>query len=190
MLLLLPLISVPFFSHGAIDWVADAMPATIHANFEADAFTARGAGGKEVVSLVSSVPSLSTGIAFEFTEGFLDIQGGAGMLLNARLSSYMLYGIAGLYIESKPSVLIGPHVALTYFTEPEWWGDCEIQFSDAMGFMIGMHVTMGDRISYLFAVDYTAMEFDIEYIPPGWTVNHDTLDMTGISVQFGVRAQF
>lgn len=171
------------------DWVVEVVPGAVVANLAADNFNVTGPNGKESLSIFSSIPNVTVGKAFDITEGYIDLKGGAGVLLNSRLGGYMFMGGGGLYLEAKPSILVGPHLYLTYFTEPEWWGDTDIKFSDSTGFMFGFHMAAGDRIGYLLSLDYLSAKFDVRD-RNGADVSEDQLDLSGITVQFGIRAQF
>ena len=189
MVVILLLSSFPSLSRAA-DLVFDVLPGTILANTKADAFSVTGPGGREEVSLVSLLPMAAVGISIPQPEGYIDLKAGAGLLLNGALDSFMVYGIAGWYQEMRPGLLIGPHAGITYFTAPDWWGDDEITFSDSVGFLAGVHIAAGDRIAYLLSIDYVSVAFDVASQPDGVTTSDRTLDMSGIAVQFGIRAQF
>jgi hypothetical protein len=183
---------IVFACHPALagsDWVVEIAPGAVVANLKADNFSVTGPNGKESLSIFSSIPNVTVGKAFDITDGYVDLKGGAGVLLNSRLGGYMFLGGGGLYIEVKPSILIGPHAYIAYFTEPEWWGDTEIEFSDATGFLAGFHVAAGDRIGYLLSLDYMSAEFDVRD-KKNATVSDGQLDMSGLTVMFGIRAQF
>jgi hypothetical protein len=175
---------------AATDWLVEIMPGTIHANLAADDFSVTGPNGKETLSIFSSVPNVSFGVAMGFPEGFIDAKIGGGILLNAKLGCTMLSGSAGLSLEVRPSVLFGPHAAGLYYLNPEWWGDTPIEFEDSAGLMLGIHLAAGDRIAYMLSVDYIYAAFDVKETPAGVTASDDTLDMSGVAVQFGIRAQF
>lgn len=174
----------------AWDWVVDILPGALHANFAADDFSVTGPNGKETTSIMSAMPSVAGGVAFDYGSGYLDLKLGAGMLLNAKLGAMLINGNVGLYEEVKPSVYIGPHIAIGYYMNPEWWGDTDIEFDNNMGWLFGLHVAAGDRITYILSADYLSTGFDINHLGPGVTASDDRLDMAGIAVQFGVRAQF
>ncbi|OVE74434.1 hypothetical protein BVX94_00340 [bacterium B17] len=173
-----------------IDLIADIVPGAIIANYNADAFSLEGSQGKETMSLVSSVPSAEIGIAWQQPEGSIDLKAGVGALLNSRLMSYTMAVNLGLTLEMQPSIMIGPHIGMIYYSEPEWWGDGEITFSDSSGVTLGMHMNLGDKVAYMFSVDYYSAVFDIESIGAGWTTDQDELDMSGLAFRFGIRAQF
>lgn len=173
-----------------IDLITDIVPGAIIANYQADAFSLVGAGGKETMSLVSSVPSAEIGIAIQQPEGSIDLKAGVGALLNSRLMSYTLAVNLGLTLEMQPSIMMGPHIGMIYYTEPDWWGDGDVTFSDSTGFTAGMHLTLGDKVAYIFSVDYYTAVFDIESVGSGWTTDQDELDMSGLAFRFGIRAQF
>ena len=181
---------VPSTGKCAIDWVADILPGTIHANFAADNFYVTGPNGKEIMSLISTLPNISLGAAVGFTEGYVDVKGGGGMLLNAKMGSSVLIASAGLHLEVKPGIMIGPHAAYLFFAGPEWWGDTDVNISDTGGFLVGFHLAAGDRIAYLLSLDYMSAKFDVSTDSPNVKISDPKLDMSGLAVQFGVRALF
>ncbi|MBA4386570.1 MAG: hypothetical protein C0404_01235 [Verrucomicrobia bacterium] len=191
-LALITMLLSPARSFAVTDWTVEVLPGTVLANFNADDFIVSTSLGKSQPSLVSTMPNISLGLAFASPEGFLDLKLGTGMLLNANLSSFQVYGTAGYSYEMRPSVLFGPHVTLNYFTAPDWWGDENVEFSNSLGFMLGLHLIAGDKISYLLSMDYLSLSFDAEKGAGANAVSlaKDKLDMSGIAVQFGIRAQF
>ena len=176
---------------AGVTLVADALPADILANVGADAFSVSGNGNKEEVAVISSMPCVAAGVQVELPPGYLDLKAGAGMLLNSRFRSTLFYGDARLLLEMQRSFMIGPHAGLIYFNDPKWWGDADITFRKELGYMFGINAMMGDKIAYLLSVDYVAAKFDITEVGAGWTASDpNMLNMSGIAVQFGVRAQF
>lgn len=188
--ILMTLFSWMVSASAKTDWSVEVLPGSMLANFKADEFTVSGPGGTTQPSLVSTLPNLSAGVSFSQPEGFLDIKAGAGMLLNANLSALMVDGSVGYYYEVRPSILFGPHAALAYFSAPDWWGSDDIEFSGTTGFLLGIHLCAGDRISYNLSLDYLSASFDVKSVPDGLTVDQSKLDMSGIIIQFGIRAQF
>lgn len=178
-------------SARAADLVFDVLPGAILANVKADAFSVTGPEGGEKVSLMSSLPMVGIGVSIPQPEGYIiDLKAGGGLLLNGALSSFMVYGMAGLYLEMRPGLLFGPHAAITSFTAPDWWGKNDITFSSDTGFLAGVHLAAGDRIAYLLSVDYVSTAFDVASQGDNVIASDSTLDMSGIAVQFGIRAQF
>ena len=141
-------------SRGDVDWLVDILPGTALATLGADGFSVTGADGKERLSLISTLPNVSAGCVIELPKVNVDVKLGAGLLLNSKISAYFLQLIVGFGSEIRPSIFVGAHAGLTYFTEPEWWGDTDVEFSDTTGFIVGMHLVTGDRISYLLSLDY------------------------------------
>lgn len=177
---------------GRATWAVDAQPAAILANIAADGFWVSGPNGKETMSLISSVPSVLVGGDIACCDGYLNLRLGGGMLLNASAGTWFATGQAGFSLEVQRNVIFGPHIGLSYYAAPEWWGDTEITFDDTIGFLLGVHIAAGDRISYLLSVDYMSMSFDIDAMGSGVAVsdNKRELDMSGLAVQFGLRVQF
>jgi hypothetical protein len=181
---------LPVAAIAELDLIADIVPGAIIANYKADAFSLVGPAGKETMSLVSSVPSAELGFVLHQPEGSIDFKVGVGALLNSRLLSYTLDANVGLTLELQPGIMMGPHLGIIYYTEPNWWGDGDVTFSDSSGVTAGIHLSMGDKVAYLFSVDYYSAVFDIEEVGPGWTTDQDELDMSGLAFRFGIRAQF
>ena len=181
---------VPSDSRAVTDLLVEIFPGTVLAHMDSDAFTVSSPTVRESVSMVSSVPNLSIGMAVAQPEGYFDFKVGAGLLLNSRLRSILFSVGAGLSLEYRPSVLIGPHVQWHKLQSPEWWGDAEVSFDESDGWQAGIHLATGDRISYLLSLDYTRMKLNVSGVGGDWTVNRTELDMSGISVQFGIRTQF
>jgi len=184
------LISLSQEAYPEVNWAVDVDPASIHANLAAQDFYIISPHGKETASDFSTMPNIALGLDIGQIQGFLDLKAGAGILLNSSLYTYTVYGTAGWYQEIQPSILFGPHVGICYYTAPDWWGEPDVKFSDSIGYMVGLHFAAGDKISYLLSVDYRRMLFDIKQLPPDITASESSLNMSGISVQFGIRVQF
>lgn len=173
-------------------WIIDGLPASISAAFEADAFSLTGAdaeGGRETMSLFTSIPTLGAGVSMDMPAGYAAVKAGFGPLLNTRLRAMMVYLDAEALFEVQRSVMIGPHAGLTRFSAPEWWGAADIDISDTTGYWIGLRLAMGDKISYVLSVDYFSLAFDVAPIAP-WEASDAEINMSGLGLQFGVRAQF
>jgi hypothetical protein len=168
---------------GRAAWVLDMHPASILANMEADGFAVDG----EEVSLVSAVPTILVGPDIACLDGYLNLRLGVGMLLNAQFGTWMGTAQAGYSIEIQRNVMFGPHIAISRYAAPDWWGDTEISFDPATGWNLGLHVVAGDRIAYLLSVDYMHMSFDVN---PDRPDTDSELDTSGVAVQFGLRVQF
>jgi hypothetical protein len=177
-------------SEAAVDRILEVVPGGLLANLKADGFKVWGTDGQESPAILSAIPSVALGLGIERDRGFIDLKCGAGMLVNSAFSSLGIYGGVGLSYEVQPSVVVGPHVTLNYYTAPDWWGDLDIGFSDTMGYTVGIHFNAGDRIAYLMSIDYFSAVFDVEDLPAGIRASSDELDMSGIAVQFGVIARF
>jgi hypothetical protein len=176
--------------NGNVVWAVDMLPASILANIAADEFSIQGPNGKETLSLISSVPTVTVGADIACLDGALNLRLGGGMLLNGSVGTWLATGQAGFSMEIQRNVMFGPHIGLSYYAAPEWWGDTDITFDDTIGFLVGLHIAAGDRIAYLLSVDYMSMSFDVNSTGPGVVPNKNELDMSGLAVQFGLRVQF
>ena len=187
-------VSIGVLAASAADWnwKGEIMPGAVLANFDADDFDMRGMGEEEEMSLVSMLPVVSLGTGIDTAPGIVDLQAGAGWLFNNRLRSYILQAEAGFLFEARRSVMVGPHLGVWYYGDPEWWGDGDVEFSDSWGCLLGLKMTMGDRISYVLAADYyiSVDDIEVEYVGPGWRASDDHIDMSGFAVKFGLQGLF
>ena len=177
-------------AYSEVNWAADVDPASIHANLAARNFYINTPNGRETVSDFSTMPNIAFGLDIGQIQGFLDLKAGGGLLLNSSLYTYTVFGTVGWYQEIRPSILFGPHVGICYYTAPDWWNNTDVKFSDSIGYVAGLHFAAGDKISYLLSLDYRYMSFDVKQLPAGVTASESSLNMSGISVQFGIRVQF
>ena len=186
------LLLLPTVTKAEIDWIIDIMPASILAGFEADAFVVEGDGTREATSLITPIPGAAIGLAFTRPSGYITVKAGAAPILNANVRGFMYNATLASLFEIKRSIMMGPHIGLTHFPGPEWYGNGDVDFSDHTGFLAGLVTTMGDKISYYLAIDYIQADFDVERVAPGFSIkdNLTELDLSGLAVRFGLRAQF
>lgn len=187
-----------------IGWIVDVQPASVFANFASDEFEAVGTaeiGGtsyttKETMSLLSTLPSLSAGMTLDLADMTLAGKLGGAMYLNSHVRSPVFQAGLDLMFEMKRSILVGPRAALLWFKGADWWGDGDIELADStVGYMVGLQFVLGDKIAYLFSVDYMVADVDVENLtdlrtPGGWAVSDDAIELGGLAVQFGLRASF
>ncbi len=177
-------------SEAEVGWILDILPGSVLASFSGDEFHVRGDGEEEETSLVTSIPSVAGGARWDFSSGYADLKGGAGLLLNQRVNAYTLYAMAEALFEAKRSLLVGPHVAYAWYLDPEWWGDGDVIMDDTTGWLAGISFIFGDRVSYVLSADYYSLTFDVNEIAPGWVANNSEIEMSGVAAQFGLRLQF
>jgi len=172
------------------DFLVEIFPGSILAHMDANAFTVTSTDTKESVSLISSIPNVKVGLAVAQPEGYFDFELGMGLFLNNRLRGIVLSASTGFSLEYRPNVLIGPHIQWNWLQSPEWWGEADISFKDTDGWLVGLHLATGERISYLLSIDYSSMSLPVSRVGENWTTNQNEIDLSGISVQFGIRTQF
>ena len=180
-------------TNAATDWIIDLDPGVIYFNSAANDFDLqRGTYEEESLSIFSSFPRISTGISVEQPEGYFDARIGVGMLLNNSLSTTSIFGQLAYSYEIKPSIMIGPHIGFASYSAPSWWGDADVEFDSTTGYMFGGHLTMGDKIAYIFSLDLVNAKFDVKSTGDGWKVadGQTTLDMSGVMISFGFLARF
>ena len=181
------------------DIIVDVRPASLLVNWNADSFKIKGPtkfqDGQQFEQLeqpnsVSTVPNLKLGVGIDTGNAYLDLTGGAGMLVNDRFRSVMLDVDAAFQYKFRKNVLFGPHIGLGYFTSPEWYGDAEVDFSDSMGVLFGAQLSVGFDILFTFAIDYAYIQpFDVTTTEP-WVASDDTVDFSGLLFQFGMKGRF
>ncbi|OGV66985.1 MAG: hypothetical protein A2498_09345 [Lentisphaerae bacterium RIFOXYC12_FULL_60_16] len=177
-------------SQGAADILVEFFPGSLVAHASGDDFKVSDGLTRESIAMVSTMPNIRIGTAIAQPEGYFDFTVGAGILLGNRVRSIILSAGAGMTLEYRPSILMGPHVNLLYGMSPDWWGDIDVNLDSSIGYEFGFHMVAGDRIAYLFSLDYVSLAFDAEPGSPGVTVSQAELDLSGIAIQFGVRSQF
>jgi hypothetical protein len=185
--------------YTAYHWAVDVLPAAVGISLDSDRFNAKGIDrsipelptfDKESVSLLSTVPSIALSFDIEKQSFMIDLRAGVGALLNQQVKSPLGFGTVGVMWELKRSIWAGPHVGWAWYTDPEWWGDADIDLDSTDGLMAGLQFVLGDKISYMLCVDYYDATFDVTRVGPEWKVTDDSVDLTNLAVQFGVRAQF
>jgi hypothetical protein len=146
---------------------------------------------EEVEGYGSVLPSARAGIRINTPIVGIDITGGGGYLWNDAVSAPFYMGNLSANFYVGKHVTIGPHVGFVSFSELEWGGDSDVDFSDSTGLLAGLVLTAGGKTARAYvAVNYLEAEFDVEGVEPGWTANRETLDMSGIGVQLGLLLRF
>lgn len=173
-----------------MNWIVDAYPAAFVVNTKAADYKIEGNGRSDQLSTVSTFPNIATGIGLETDDFRLDLLGGAGILVNGRFSTTALYLSGALMYEIARSARIGPRLGLLYFTGPEWNSDVNVTYDSAAAFMAGINMEMGDKISYLVAVDLWMASLDASDPASDYTASDSSLDLSGIAMQFGIRGRF
>lgn len=167
------------------DFVVNVLPAAILIDMDADSFEANSVS----MDTTYMMPNMSMGIGLEFEKLYMDITGGAGAILTSTFRSFLLQANVALYWQPSRSLNIGPHIGVCYFPNPSWLRDSDVDFDSTMGWMAGVQMAMGDKITYLVSLDLLSASFDAT---AGGTskIDRDNLDIMGFGIQFGVRGYF
>jgi len=174
-----------------IYWTAHAFPASFFMNLENQYLESSGEGRiRENASTLTFYPNLGTGVGIELGSLILDLSAGGGILADSMLVTGTVFGDAALRWQVARAATLGPHLGIIRALDPEWRGNLEVDVSPATGFMAGLQLTMGDKVSYLLSVDFVGMSFDVESGSSFYTLDADSLDMRWIGFQFGLRGQF
>ena len=178
-----------------LDIVADIFPGTILISTGLDGFkmtrpnSELGVVEREEASQISTMPNLRVGLGGELGDFYADGTVGIGLLLNSRFRAMVYRGDVNLHYKFGRNGMIGPHVGVFQISDPEWSGSGDLDVDTETGYVIGAHIQIGYDISFVFSLDYMDSELDVS--PSGaWSSNQDTLDFSGIHLQFGVRGKF
>jgi len=173
-----------------MDLVINARPAALLIDMDGKKFATTDADGRRVsLSNVYTMPNIAAGVGIDIKDFYLDITGGAGVLINDNFRSYMLEASAALNMPLSESCMLGPRAGVVYFVDPEWTENDDVDFDDTAGFLLGLQLTMGDKIQYLVSVDVLDMSMDAD-VAANVIPEDDELDFTGLAIQFGVRGEF
>lgn len=185
------------FAHGELDFLLDVRPGAINVGGSGD-FKAKGPTSVhgetftevEKLSSISTFPNIKIGFGYDGVKSYFELLGSLGVFVNDPFQS-IFYGVdAAWQYKYRKNLSIGPHAAWLVFPSPEWTGDADIKFSDSMGGMLGLQITLGYDLLFIFSVDYLYIQpFDVEE-PGTWRASDNELDLSGISLQFGMRGRF
>jgi len=174
-----------WWSDVQVDLVVNARPASLLVDVDGKKFGVDG----NTLSQVYLMPNVSAGAGLEMGDWYLDATLGAGMILNERFRSFVLEAGLAVNYSVTDSFTLGPRASLLYFLGPEYTEDDSADFDSGPGFLVGVQMSLGDKISYIVSVDLLAASLDAEG-QPGVTLSDDELDMIGLAFQFGVRGEF
>jgi hypothetical protein len=182
-------------SKVAVDFVINAIPAALLINMQDNNFAVNDslAGRRTASSSVYLMPNIAAGPGMELaTDFYVDLTVGGGLLVNDSLRSFFVQGILSAAYRASDSLDIGPHVGLLYFTNPEWLDSDNVEFESNIGYLLGLQISMGDKIKYLVSVDFIGSSFDVSTKAAEVAVEggDKSLDLSGLAVQFGVRGEF
>ena len=169
-----------------VDFVVDVRPASLFVDMGDRDFDANGVRP----STIYLMPNFGVGIGLELENAYLSITGDGGMLVNDEFRSFFIGPSAYLNFEVNRSCDIGPRLGLYYTLDPEWIDDTDaVDFDEEWGWLLGLQMSIGDRVSYIFSVDFVNFAFDAKG-NPGVTLDQDELELIGLAFQFGVRGEF
>jgi hypothetical protein len=172
-------------SSTSFDFVVNAYPASLLTDIDGKKFAVNDTKS----STLYYTPNLSAGIAMNVQDFVFDLMAGGGLMVNDQFRSLLGQVTFSASYAATESLLIGPRVGLVQFVDPEWLDNDDVEFDDASGFMAGLQMSMGDRISYSISVDLLSVEFDGK-AAPGAIMSDDKLEIDGLMFQFGVTGRF
>ena len=168
-----------------VDFVVTALPASLLVDAEGDKFSVNGSR----MSNVYMMPSIAAGPGVEIGDFYVDLLGGVGIIVNDTFQSFLLEAVVSATYAFSESFNMGPRAGLVYFTDPNFTEDDSADFDEALGYLIGLQFSMGDRIQYVVSVDLLTISMDVA-TAEGTTASDKSLDIAGLTFQFGVRGEF
>jgi len=172
-----------------LDFVVNALPATVLLDASGDKFATEDAAGRRIsLSEVYTMPNIAAGVGMDYEDFYFDLVGGAGVVINDGFRSFLLQAMLEATYAASDSLSIGPRIGVVYFTGPEWLENDEIEFDEEAGLLVGVSLAMGDKIKYLVSVDIIDVTFDVD--DRAGVAEDDEFELTGLAIQFGVRGIF
>lgn len=168
-----------------VDFVVTALPASLLVDAEGDKFSVNG----NRMSNVYMMPNIAAGAGIELGDFYVDLLGGAGIIVNDAFQSFLLQAVVSATYAFTESFSMGPRAGIVYLTDPDFTDDDSVDFDEALGYLIGLQFSMGDRIQYVVSVDLLTISMDAT-TEEGSTASDDSLDIAGLAFQFGVRGEF
>jgi hypothetical protein len=172
-----------------LDFVVNAMPAALLLQRDSDNFAVEGADGRVSMSTVYLMPNVMAGVGSQVDNFYLDLTAGCGILVNDSFRSFLLQAAVGAQYIATESVSFGPRVGVIHFANPEWLESDDLDFDSSTGLLLGLQMSMGDKVSYMFSVDWITSDFDLD-ADPGVLADDTSLELDAIAIQFGVRGEF
>jgi hypothetical protein len=168
-----------------LDFVVDARPASLFIGTEGKKFEAGGTS----VSTLYYMPNIDAGVGLQLDKFYVDATVGGGLLVNDGFRSFLLDAQLAASYAFTDAFTLGPRAGVVYFLDPEWLENNAVDFDEGAGFLLGLQMVLGDRISYIVSVDYIDASLDATGAP-GTSMSGADLDLSGLAFQFGVRGQF
>ena len=185
-------------------FILELLPVSFLFSPDLEDFEAVGGGG-EIITIDGTgswIPNARAGVSIGMDTLILDITGGGGILWNNAFSGPFYVGDIAARCKIGDHWTLGPHAGILYFSNITWEGDTsdgdstgteeEFEFSDTTGWMAGVTTTFGGKKLFGFlSLDYVSAEMDVEAADPTyWTLNDDTLDLSGFAIQAGIAWRF
>lgn len=177
--------------------VMDARPGTILVGQGAGDFQALGPGpeGWEVTELeeaaeFTTLPNLRIGAGWSSDMALWDLTAQLGYLLNERFRSLVAGLDAAVMLRMRRNIAVGPHIGYIRILDPEWTGDADLDLDPAGALVFGVQAIIGYDILFVFAADYLSAQAMEATAHGDWRSSDDELDVSGLSLQFGVMGRF
>lgn len=188
-LVMVAFVVTPCMAEVSTDLVVKVVPAALLIDIDSKDYAVDGEFGRVRGSDVYTMPNFTVGVGVELEDVYLDLTGGAGVLVNDTFRSFMLQAqLAGTF-EVSPSFRLGPRVGLILFFDGEWIDDGDVDFDESLGYLVGIEASLGDKVMYFFSIDVMSVDLDGE-ASAGTTPSSDEYELTALAVQFGVRGEF
>jgi hypothetical protein len=171
-----------------LDIVVNAMPATLLIDTDGKKFATESQDGRVSLDEVYTMPNIAIGVGTVWKAIYVDLVGGAGVIINSGFRSFMLQAILEGGVQVSNSLNVGPRIGIIHFPDPEWLENDDVSFDSDTGFLAGVQLSMGDKIKYMVSVDWIDATFNVT---PGTAVTTENdLSLSALAIQFGVRGEF
>ncbi len=179
------------------NFIVDARPGTLLVSQSAGDFEALGPGPErlgvtelEEAAEFTTLPNLRAGAGWSTDAAHWDLTGQVGYLLNERFRSLVAGLDAAVMLRVRRNIAAGPHLGYIRILDPEWTGDADLDLDPAGALVFGVQAVIGYDILFVFAADYISAEPMDVTTHGDWRSSDDELDISGLSLQFGVMGRF
>ncbi len=183
--------AVPGTAAAELGFLVGVHPGSVLYSADVDGYTVADSRiTEELQSPLSTLPTLSAGLAWEAEWAYIDLTGGVGYLYNTVFSGFTYGGDLALRFKLPIETLtLGPHIGLIRL-KPDWDGDADVSLSDTTGTVAGLGVTVGTRpMSVSVSMDYLDASLDAT-VDDGSGAAAGDLDLSGAALQVGVIFRF
>jgi len=204
-LLLFGLLLMPVSAMAEVNFTMDLSPISMLISSDLDGFqvskSSFGYYQSETIDGTGSfLPNLKAGIGIDTGKVMhLDITGGVGYLFNAAFSAPMFTLDVAPRFKLGNVVTLAPHIGYIQFGDLSWGDGMDTLMSDSddvkltdggSGLIYGLSLTAGKKVAFVGSIDGISVgEYKVT-TNNGYNANRNTLDISGIAIQLGIKFRF